>query len=249
METDGNFIEPDLYLPLTDHKVANVEFRCEGRMLTMSCDTRHAEIYYTLDGTEPTKRSDRYMSPFRVKPRKTVKAFAVKKDYVDSDVTSFTVPGGNLVIDFIRIHWLWITALVIATIMATALYKGLSGLQSLLSGSHAQTEQTIPAEPSSNGALYPALDGKGWIVKKMDGEIVAAGQVNAEIRMSDSGQTNTECRMAVVGDYESQFRQIIFAYNRQTGRLISPQLGEGHVEIVNGIVKLRIFFEGWIIEK
>ena len=93
------------------------------------------------------------------------------------------------------------------------------------------------------------MDGKGWIVKEMDGERVVAGQVNAEIRMSDSDQTNTGCRMAVVGDYESQFRQITFAYNRQTGRLISPQLGEGHVELVNGIVKLRIFFEGWIIEK
>ena len=122
-------------------------------------------------------------------------------------------------------------------------------MQSLLSGPDVQTEQAILVEPLSDGALYPALDGKGWIVKEMDGERVIAGQVNAEIRMSDSDQTNTGCRMAVVGDYESQFRQITFAYNRQTGRLISPQLGEGHVEIVNGIVKLRIFFEGWIIEK
>ena len=249
MEADGNFNEPDLYLPLSDPKVEEVEFRCEGRMLTMSCATRHADIYYALDGTEPTRRSNRYMSPFRVKPRKTVKAFAVKEGYIDSDVTSLFVPGGNPVIDFIRIHWLWLTVLVVVMIVAAALYKGVTGLQSLLSGSHAQTEKTVPAGPLSNGALYPALNGKGWIVKKMDGEIVAAGQVNAEIRMLDSGQTNTECRMVVVGDYESQFRQIIFAYNRQTGRLISPQLGDGHVEIVNGIVKLRIFFEGWIIEK
>lgn len=249
METDGNFNEPDMYLPLTDPKVAKVEFRCEGRMLTMSSDTRHADIYYTLDGSEPTRRSNRYMSPFRVRPRKTVKAFAVKKDYNDSDVTSFTVPGGNPLIDFIRIHWLWLTALVVVMIVAAALYKGVSGLQSLLSEPHAQTEQAIPAEPLSNGALYPALDGKGWIVKKMEGEIVVAGQVNAEIRMSGSGLTNKECRMAVVGDYESQFRHITFAYDRQTGQLSSPQLGEGHVEIVNGIVKLRISFEGWIIEK
>ena len=97
-------------------------------MLTMSCDTRHAGIYYTLDGTEPTRMSNRYMSPFRVKPRKTVKAFAVKEDYIDSDVTSFTVPGGNPVIDFIRIHWLWIAALAVVAIIAAVLYKGLSGL-------------------------------------------------------------------------------------------------------------------------
>ena len=249
MGTDSIFNEPDLRLPMSDPKVGNVEFRCEGRMLTMSCDTRHAGIYYTLDGTEPTRMSDRYMSPFRVKPRKTVKAFAVKEDYIDSDVTSFTVPGGNPVIDFIRIHWLWIAALAVVAIIAAVLYKSLSGLQSLLSEPDVQTEQAISVEPLSDGALYPVLDGKGWIVKEMDGERVVAGQVNAEIRMSDSDQTNTGCRMAVVGDYESQFRQITFAYNRQTGRLISPQLGEGHVEIVNGIVKLRIFFEGWIIEK
>ena len=87
-------------------------------MLTMSSDTRHADIYYTLDGSEPTRRSNRYMSPFRVRPRKTVKAFAVKKDYNDSDVTSFTVPGGNPLIDFIRIHWLWLTALVVVMIVA-----------------------------------------------------------------------------------------------------------------------------------
>ncbi len=249
MGTDSIFNEPDLCLPISDPKVDKVEFRCEGRMLTMSSGTRHADIYYTLDGTEPSKRSNKYMSPFRVKPRKTVKAFAVKEDYIDSDVTSFTVPSGNPVIDYIRIHWLWITALVVVAIIAATLYKGLIGLQSLMSEPDAQTEQLIPVEPLFNGALYPVLDGKGWIVREMDGERVVAGQVNAEIRMSDSDQTSAECRMAVVGDYESQFRQITFAYNRQTGQLISPQLGEGHVEIVNGIVKLRITFEGWTIEK
>ena len=249
MEEENNFNEPDLYLPLTEPKVEKVEFRCEGRMLTMSSDTRHADIYYTLDGTAPTKRSNRYMSPFRVKPRKTVKAFAVKKDYVDSDVTSFTIPGGNPVLDFFRTYWLWISALAIVLLLASVLYKGMSGLKSFFSEPTTSTEQTTSIEPLPSGELYPDLDGKGWIVKEMDGEIVDRGQVNAEIRMSDSSLNITECRMVVIGDYESQFRRFTFSYDRQTGRIISPQLGEGHVEIVNGLIRLRITFEGWIIEK
>jgi hypothetical protein len=55
--------------------------------------------------------------------------------------------------------------------------------------------------------------------------------------------------MAVVGDYASQHREITFNYDRQTGRLISPQLGEGRVEKIDRMIKLRITFEGWTIER
>ena len=237
--------------PEPESKVNNVEFVYDGALMVMKCPTSKVDIYYTLDGTEPTTASSRYLSPFRIKAdlwplrfkqAKTVKAFAVKKRWTDSDVTTAAIPVSTPIA-------LWLSILAFAVVLVGACYKGFSGLQSLIPESKATTEQKVPTSPQPSGDLYPILDGKAWIVKEMDGERVATGQVNAEIRMSNVDQIYTECRMAVVGDYESQFRQITFNYDRQTGQLTSPQLGAGRVEIVNKIVRLKISFEGWTIEK
>ncbi len=47
-------------------------------------------IHYTLDGSEPTAESPRYAGPFVVSETTTVRAIAVRDDYFDSPVASFT---------------------------------------------------------------------------------------------------------------------------------------------------------------
>ena len=227
----------------TTLKVDSVEFTYDGRLLTMSCSTRHANIYYTLDGTLPNERTARYLSPFRIGQSKMVKAIAMKKDYEDSEISTFTVPPGNPVVEQIRKYWLWVVPLAIVIVVALPFARNLGSQQSSV------PEPRIQTAGQSSVDLYPMLDGKAWVVKEMDGERVATGQVNAEIRTSGDDNIYTECRMAVVGEYESQFRQITFNYDRKTGQLSSPQLGVGKIEIVNGMIRLRITFEGWIIEK
>lgn len=59
--------------------------------LTLSCETSGATIYYTTDGTNPTKSSTKYTGPFKVSGKTTtVKAIAVKENYEDSAVASWT---------------------------------------------------------------------------------------------------------------------------------------------------------------
>ncbi len=57
-------------------------------MVSLSTPTGDAVIYYTLDGSEPTRESARYTEPFAVNRSLTVKAFAVREHFADSAVTT-----------------------------------------------------------------------------------------------------------------------------------------------------------------
>ena len=62
------------------------------QMITLTCETSGATIYYTTDGTAPTTNSTVYISPFMIFDTTTIKAIAVKEDMADSAVmtASFT---------------------------------------------------------------------------------------------------------------------------------------------------------------
>lgn len=52
----------------------------ESMVVSLSCETKDATIYYTVDGTEPTRESGVYAGPFTITQTTTVKAVSVKGD-------------------------------------------------------------------------------------------------------------------------------------------------------------------------
>lgn len=66
-----------------------------GTTVTLSTSTANAEIYYTLDGTEPTVASTKYVNPIEIKENKILKAIVKGQDGTLSEVSTFnyTVTG------------------------------------------------------------------------------------------------------------------------------------------------------------
>lgn len=62
----------------------------ESHMLSISCTTEGASIYYTLNGAEPSSTSNAYDAPIEIKGNCTVKALAIK-DGQASEVTTYTI--------------------------------------------------------------------------------------------------------------------------------------------------------------
>lgn len=58
--------------------------------ITITCETEGAEIYYTLDGKDPTTDSIKYTEPFTIDSSVTVRAIAVKEGMENSAVAAAT---------------------------------------------------------------------------------------------------------------------------------------------------------------
>ncbi|UKK67663.1 chitobiase/beta-hexosaminidase C-terminal domain-containing protein [Prevotella communis] len=58
--------------------------------VTISTDTEEADIYYTIDGSEPTTSSNKYSAPISVDETMNIKAIAVKDGMANSAVASAT---------------------------------------------------------------------------------------------------------------------------------------------------------------
>ncbi len=59
--------------------------------VVLETKTPGATIYYTTDGSAPTKDSLKYEGPFNVPDKTTIKTFAVKPGWIDSYVTTDTI--------------------------------------------------------------------------------------------------------------------------------------------------------------
>jgi hypothetical protein len=66
-----------------------------AQAVILSSATSEAVIYYTLDGSAPTKSSNVYTTPLFVGVSQTIKAMAVKANHIDSEVSTFeyTITG------------------------------------------------------------------------------------------------------------------------------------------------------------
>lgn len=91
---DPEPIEPDPTAPVQlKAPIANIPSESEvesGRKLRLTADIMDSQIYYTLDGQEPTRESSLYTAPIAITADVTVKALAVKEGYLDSTVATFT---------------------------------------------------------------------------------------------------------------------------------------------------------------
>lgn len=76
--------------------VASGEYTSE-KSVSISSTTSGIDIYYTLDGTEPSSSSNEYVDEILIDSSKTLKAIGVKDGYADSAVLSaeysFKLPG------------------------------------------------------------------------------------------------------------------------------------------------------------
>nr|MBC9201132.1 chitobiase/beta-hexosaminidase C-terminal domain-containing protein [Paenibacillus sp. PL91] len=76
--------------PIVEKPTPNMEAGTHSTFLSieLSTSTAGADIYYTVDGTTPTRNSTKYMNPIAVTKTTTVKAIAFKEEWVDSDVAT-----------------------------------------------------------------------------------------------------------------------------------------------------------------
>ncbi len=71
-----------------------------GSSLALKCTDPDAVIYYTIDGSEPTKESLVYQEPITITKDTVVKAFASKEGWLDSEIVSGTYTVARLTIRF-----------------------------------------------------------------------------------------------------------------------------------------------------
>lgn len=62
----------------------------EGTLVTITCDTNGATIYYTINGDIPTITSSKYINAIRVNESMTIKAIAIKEGMENSAVADVT---------------------------------------------------------------------------------------------------------------------------------------------------------------
>ncbi len=74
----------------------------KGTTVSLSSATEGATIYYTRDGSTPTTSSPTYSSAITINFNQTIKAIAVKDNYIDSEVASatYTISGGSMSVTF-----------------------------------------------------------------------------------------------------------------------------------------------------
>ena len=77
--------------------VISSEANGKAKTVTITTDTKGATIYYTLDGSDPTVESAVYAEPFDIVKPCTVKAFAAKKDMLDSEIVSEEIENENYI--------------------------------------------------------------------------------------------------------------------------------------------------------
>ena len=76
-------------------EVPGKEFKA-GESVNVAINCKDHDVYYTLDGTDPTKESKKYEKPFTLDKTTTVKAIAVKGDYTSVVITEEYIETANV---------------------------------------------------------------------------------------------------------------------------------------------------------
>ena len=75
----------------TTSQAAKPQISRQDNVLTIKTSTEGATIYYTLDGSTPTKSSNVYKNPITLTQNCTVKAIAVAEGYENSEIATYVV--------------------------------------------------------------------------------------------------------------------------------------------------------------
>lgn len=99
------------------------EIQTSNGMLQLTCSSKGADIYYTLNGEKPTTASTKYQGPIGIRPGTTIRAVAGGANYIVSPETKLHYSAkGNLFADVYPEHWYYES---IDTITAMGLMQGL----------------------------------------------------------------------------------------------------------------------------
>lgn len=63
-----------------------IEIDAKTGLVYMECETDEAQIYYTIDGTLPSRKSNIYTSPIKLPEKTTIRAIAIKRGMYSSDI-------------------------------------------------------------------------------------------------------------------------------------------------------------------
>ena len=86
-----NGASPDTLLPVAKPTaLPSGQSYTEAQIITLRSASSGANIYYTLDGSEPSFDSIRYITPIIIRKSSTLKAIAVKAGMADSEIMSET---------------------------------------------------------------------------------------------------------------------------------------------------------------
>ena len=86
----AQWVRNELAMPVIS---APETFEADSCEVTIACDNGPT-IHYTLDGTEPTAESPFYTGPIVITGTTEIKAIAIRDNYFDSSIASFTVTRG-----------------------------------------------------------------------------------------------------------------------------------------------------------
>ena len=71
----------------------SIDWDAETKTITLTHTDEDVQIFYTLDGSDPTEESTLYLEPLTINRNLIVKAIAVKPYYFNSGVTTETITG------------------------------------------------------------------------------------------------------------------------------------------------------------
>lgn len=78
--------------PLISEAIPNSAQVITSKTIQITCSTPSSQIYYTLDGSTPTKNSILYSEEFKVSSPFIIKAIGIKEGYISSDIVTEETP-------------------------------------------------------------------------------------------------------------------------------------------------------------
>lgn len=205
--------------PKADIKSGTVK---KGTKITLTSDTPGAQIYYTLDDTAPTEDSTLYTEPIEINISTTIKAFAVKQDYMSSTIATFEY---NVIEDGLRIAFK--NANETYTYTGSAIKPDIvvwNNSDKLVEG----TDYTVKYTNNINASVDAKENKKPKITVTGKGNLTGTATTTFEIQKKQLEDTNREADPVVIGGVTDNGELIVV--EKSTA---SPVLYYGGVKLSN----------------